>query len=584
MKKHLLLLLTLIPSHSCSAKQEQTWNDYLQKFNKEFRTDMNSKNVAGAGYALFDDRNIICSFNYGFADKSLNDSTTITTRYLIGSLTKLFTAVSVLQLYEKGLLDLDAPVTKYIPDFSIKQRFPGSGPITIRSILTHHSGLPTDIYLHKFSDTHPPFETILDYLNHESTCLPAGKIKSYSNLGYALLGILIERISGKSYTGYVQESIIRPLEMNNTGFYLSANDSSQFSAAWNRTGNKAKEYPIYDVPAGAIYSTIQDLIKFGQVFLGKENQVLHKKTIDLMFQLQNKDIVLDLYERSAICFNFRNKASELGRTFEHGGATLYHRSQLFISPDSKLGTVLLSNSPEGVSNSWKLQEQLMTGYLKMNNKGLKIVPDTMKQVNFTSVKNKNLKSFAGIYAMPGMVCTLEWKDENLYAQIQGNEFYLVPEDDHSFVPAKKVLGKMVKSKNMWFFLEELNNEKLFIQGYPWGDLGIIGQSLKVHPIPEKWMSRIGKYEITNQDASEFQFVNNVEIKEKNGFLVLQYSFHPDFGNPAPAEMALELSGDNEAFILGLGRGGGESVTFKELKDPKDQIFNFYGLEARKVRK
>lgn len=567
---------------SCQAQDKPNWNHYLEEFNKDFQNELKSSNVIGASYAVFDSEKTFWIENYGFENKEKQEKTKSSSKYLIGSLTKVFTAVAVMQLYEKGLLELDAPITDYIPEFSIKQRFPNSDPITIRAILTHHAGLPNDIFLHKFSSIPPPYKDVLDYLNSQYTCFPVGKIKSYSNLGYALLGILIEKVSGLPYTEYVYSSIINPLDMKNTGFYLSTDMKNDFSVPYNRKGKAVSEYPIFDVPAGAIYSTIDDMVKFGQIFIGNNSSILSDYTLNEMFKLQNKNVAADLDDRSAICFTFRNKAFELGRVLEHGGATVYHKAQLYIAPDAQLGAIMLSNSPDGVLNSWKLNEQVMVEYLKEN----KIVPAKInnpeKEVRFSSIKEKNLEAFTGNYVMPGMICNFEWKDENLYTKIQDNSFYIVPEDDHSFVPAKKILGIIGKSKKMWFFLEEIDGEKLFMQSMPWGDLVIIGQNVKRNKIPDKWKERIGKYEIFNLGENEIQLIKDLEIKEKNGFLVFEYKYHDAFGNPTPVEMALDFKNDFEAFVLGLGRGGGEGLTFHKKKDENDEVLNYLGLKAKLI--
>lgn len=83
-----------------------------------------------------------------------------------------------MQLYEKDLLELDAPVSDYLPEFLINQRFSDSVPITVRSVLTNHAGIPNDNFLHKFSAEPPPFQEILDYLNTQSTCFLVGKINT----------------------------------------------------------------------------------------------------------------------------------------------------------------------------------------------------------------------------------------------------------------------------------------------------------------------------------------------------------------------------------------------------------------------
>jgi CubicO group peptidase (beta-lactamase class C family) len=419
-----------------------SWKEFENEFSSTFKDDLKSNSVIGASFAVFDDKNMVWNDSYGFANKSLNESTSTNTRFLIGSITKVFTAVAILQLHEKGIINIDSSVNVYLPEFAINQRFPHSKPITLRDVLTHHAGLPTDIFLHKFAEKPPYFGEILEYLNNHYTCFPVGEIKSYSNVGYALLGMVVEKASGISYQEYVEKNIFSPLAMKNTGFYTSIDLKHGISLAYDISGQENTELPIFDLPAGAIYSTVDDMVKFGKSFLNDGSPLLKPETIRLMFEIQNKEIRLDLFEKSALCFNFKNKAGELGRVLEHGGATMYHRADLYIAPDAKLGCIMLSNSPEGVKNAWKLNEQFMVEYIKHHK--IKVAPHTIpeKPFSFTSIGKKDLQSFVGDYAMPGMNCSFQWKHGHLNVNIQGNSFYLLPADEHSFVAAKRVLGFM----------------------------------------------------------------------------------------------------------------------------------------------
>lgn len=580
MKKYLYSFASILCVVACTAQQPTDWNSYKFEFNELFVQELNENDVSSSAYAVFNSDSVIYS---GFNEASgLVENAGLETKYLIGSVTKVFTAVAIMQLYENQKLDIDAPVSQYIPEFSIKQRFPESKPITIRDVLTHHAGLPSDIFLHKFSSNSPDYHELLNYLNEHTTCFPVGKIKSYSNLGYALLGILVERVSGKTYTDYIQQNIFVPLKMINSGFYTNISLQKAISIAHNKEGKIVSELPIYDLPAGGIYSTVIDMMKFGRSFIDKKSILLSPQTIETMFQLQNKDVMLDLDDRSAICFDFKNKTPELGRILEHGGATVFHRSQLYIAPDAGLAAVMLSDAPQGTKSSWKLNEELMLNYAKLNKIKIDAKPNQEKLIPFTSIQSKNLKFFVGDYCMPGMICNLSWQHENLAASIQDNDFYIVPEDKHSFVGAKRILGFMAKSKKVWLFLEQIDGESLLMQSMDWGDVAIIGQQVKdKRPIPADWKRRIGKYQIINQPQNELKMIDGFELIEKNGFIVLKYKYNPVFDNSNGVEMALQIANANEAYTRGLGAGGGESIRFdKSAKG--HEIFLYCGLELQKA--
>ena len=561
------IMLSMFVLVSCNH-QKQSFNEYKTAFVEQAKKDLADAHVANASFAVTDKDSIILQDNFS----SVSAKTDENTPFLIGSITKVFTAVAVMQLYEQGKIDIDKPVSDYVSDFNIKQRFPESLPITIRAVLTHHAGLPSDIYRNKFSATSHDFNDILAYLNSQYTCYPVGKLWAYSNLGYNLLGTLIERVSGTTYEEYISRNIFKTLKMNQSGFFNSFSEQKQIAKAYDKNGKKALEYPLYDKPAGAIYSTTSDMIRFSRSFIDGKETLLKKKTLDQMFELQNKDNLLDLDRRVAICFNFKNKAYEIGRVFEHGGAVMYHRAQMYIAPDAGLAAVVLSDSPNGTNNAWKLNEEFMVRYCTEKN----IHPDKSlnpeKKTHFTAIKSKDLKSFAGEYAFPGMICNFDWKHGYLRPTIQGNTFYLTPNDENSFVPAKRVMGIMFKSKKMHFLLEEIGGEKHFIQAMPWGELAIIGTQTKSKPIAQVWKERIGNYNVVKTSKGELNSLMNVQIAEELGFIVLKYDINPDLTFAQDVTLALDLKNNNEAFVLGYGRGGGESVIFDEKGS-----FGYFGL-------
>jgi len=527
-------------------------------FAESFSRELAENKVQGAGYAVFSADSIVWSGSYGYTDSLKTTPVSLHTSFNIGSVTKVFTALAIMQLHEKGLLDIDKPVSTYIPDFTIEQRFPGSAPITVRSVLTHHSGLPGDYMKGKFAEEPGDYHVILDYLNGQTTCFPAGKIAAYSNLGYALLGIVIERVSGMSYTDYISRHIFKPAKMTESGFYQQYGQEPSLSTGFNTEGKAQKELPLLDIPAGAIYSTIADMVRFGQALFDSEDLILKNETLEMMFEVQNIDVPLDLRNRTGLCWSVSNKAKELGRVYQHGGATAYHRAQFWFAPDAGLGGVVLSNSSNGVQNAWRINEEWMVDYVKSNNIKVKNIPLPEKKVEFTPVLNKDLPSFTGWYATYGMVCRFDWKHNNLYTTIQGNSFYLVPNGENDFVPARRILGFMAKRATRWFHFEEIDGEKLFLESTAWGTLNIIGRRFKSRPLTPEWLSRTGTY---SAESLDYLPVDKIVITDNDGVLILRYQFASSWGGGAKIEAALEPIDDDRAVTGGLGRNAGEVLKF-----------------------
>lgn len=143
----LLFLFLFCGCSSLPARIHPAKDDYeaVKKYLTEFiQKKMDKKQVPGVSIALVDDQTVVWAQGFGFADKANKIPATAETIYRIGSISKPVTASGIMKLVEDKQLDLDKPITDYIPDFSIHSRFENSKPITTRSLLAHHSGLPSD--------------------------------------------------------------------------------------------------------------------------------------------------------------------------------------------------------------------------------------------------------------------------------------------------------------------------------------------------------------------------------------------------------------------------------------------------------
>ena len=140
-----------------------------------------------------------------------------TTRYRIASITKLFTSTAILILRDEGKLQLDDPVTRHLPWFNIRQRYPDAPPITIRHLLTHTSGLPREAAFPYWSDANfPTREQVRKALPRQETSYPTETRWKYSNLALSLAGEIVAAVSGADYEEFVQRRILDPLGMTET--------------------------------------------------------------------------------------------------------------------------------------------------------------------------------------------------------------------------------------------------------------------------------------------------------------------------------------------------------------------------------
>ena len=209
---------------------------------------------------------IIVDKSYGMANEIIGLPNTSQTKFFIGSITKQFTAAAIMILKEKQLINLDLPVSTYLPDF--KNEY--ADKITVRHLLTHSSGLPNytekmEFYLKRMLPFNP--DELLKTIQDEALVFEPGTGFLYSNTGYILLGAIIERVSGQSYEAFLHKEIFKPLDMHNTGYGRreAGHPDRADGYTHDESGQLDAAVPIefsFLHSAGALYSTVEDLLKW----------------------------------------------------------------------------------------------------------------------------------------------------------------------------------------------------------------------------------------------------------------------------------------------------------------------------------
>ena len=218
---------------------------------------------------------------HGFGNFQKRDTLNEHSAFHLASVSKTFTAMATLKLAEQGKLKLDQDIKTYFPTI------PYNG-ITIQMLLSHRSGLPNYLYyMQKLGWNIKTYSTNVDVLNYLVTYKPAlthipGTHFSYCNTNYALLGLIIEKASGTSYSQYLQQSFFTPLQMNDTYVFTISKDSARAMPSYNWRGRQ-EGYTFLDEGFGDknIYSTPRDLLKWDQALY--TTQLFSKETLDAAF-------------------------------------------------------------------------------------------------------------------------------------------------------------------------------------------------------------------------------------------------------------------------------------------------------------
>ena len=299
------------------------------------------------------DGKVVLQKGYGFSDAARGVKNTANSTFLIGSVTKQFTAVAVLQLYEKGLLDIRDRLSKYIPDFS------SGGDITLSHLLTQTSGLadymndePT--VLSQLPIASLSRQKILDRVKTLPLKFAPGSRYSYSNTNYLILGYIVEKVSGLGYGAYLEKNILSPLGMRDTGVFDMAHPPERMVSGYADAGTPFPYYtPEGDIipenaratagsyGAGCLYSTVYDLYLWDRAL--STEKLLSQKYLNMMFTpavpIPNPDV------RWSYGFGWVIENEPGGRTvYRHTGVLGGFRAYNGLLPGGAVVIMLMNNS------------------------------------------------------------------------------------------------------------------------------------------------------------------------------------------------------------------------------------------------
>ena len=252
-----------------------------------YLNDLDSKDFSGTILVAQNDT-IIEERAYGFSNIEYKVPNKIDTKFNLASITKLFTAVATMQLYEQGKLKLKTPVGEYLPDYPNKLV---RDSVTVHQLLTHTSGL-NNFYVSDEDKINPSkYKKVSDFVPlfvNDTLLSKPGTKYDYSASGFVMLGLIIEKVSGENYYEYVKNHIFKPAGMPNTTELevdsIVQNKASGYTSMFgeNKTLKKNDYYLTKASPAGFHYSTVNDLFNFSKAL--RNYKLLKKETTELMFE------------------------------------------------------------------------------------------------------------------------------------------------------------------------------------------------------------------------------------------------------------------------------------------------------------
>jgi CubicO group peptidase (beta-lactamase class C family) len=374
MFRHIILAVLFIAS--CLA-QDKTPTADVARMEQIIRTYVPSKFMGSVLVAR--DGKVLLDKAYGFANLEWDVPNTPTTKFRLGSITKQFTVASILLLEERGKLKVEDPVKKYMPDAPAAW-----DKITIFHVLTHTSGIPSltsfpDFESHEAQAMTP--DKLVEWFRDKPLEFEPGTKWNYSNSGYILLGYLIEKISGQSYSEFIQQNIFGPLGMKDSGYDSNAaiipHRASGYAPGKDGPVNAGFVHMSIPFSAGALYSTTEDLLRWEQGLFG--GKVLKAESLAKMTTPFKQDYAFGL----GVSTNNGHKM------IAHDGGIQGFNTSLAYFPDDKLVVAVLANlnGPAG---------QIAGNLAKVVHGEKVVLPTERKEV---TVSPEILKQYVGTYEL-----------------------------------------------------------------------------------------------------------------------------------------------------------------------------------------
>jgi D-alanyl-D-alanine carboxypeptidase len=464
--------------------------------------EMRDKGIPGLSLALTDRNGLLRASTYGYADVKLKKPVTPETEFEIGSISKSFTAISLLQLSEQGKFDPRQPITKYLPWFSVHSNYT---PITGHDVMSHSAGLPRD------RDDIPSSLYQAAGVRDRWTGYEPGKHFAYSNIGYQIMGYLLEEITGKSSAESVDERILQPLGMKHSEPLFTHDTYSRLATGYaplyddrpNRASSPLIEATWLEYAAGdgAIVSTASDMAIYLRMLLNRGSaptgRIISEDSFKLLTQHASEESegVWYGYGMSSWIVDGHNYIG-------HAGGMVGYSSKLQGDMDDGLGVIALVNFPGGPGGipdyALKLLRAVYEGH------DLPPMPDEDPPERVT-----NAADYAGTYtSLEGKKLSVAAENERLFLLRDGQKTPLEPYGKESF---------LVALPDFALFPLQFHREKGKVTELSYGADWYAGENYsgpRKFDVPAEWASFPGHY------RANHAWFNNFRIVVRKGKLLL----------------------------------------------------------------
>lgn len=556
------ILLITIPSCSSgrdgasvdnTAAKAVDYSSTIELTTQAMEKAMTDSHITGAGIALVDGQNVVWKQGFGYADKAAGTAATADTVFQVGSISKPFVAMALMQLVEQGKLDLDKPLTTYLPEFSIQNRISGVdlSQITTRQLLTHHAGLPYDAYIQSgFTFRPQEMYNVPGLLKNDWLCFAPGTVYGYSNLGATLASLVLERASGEDFVTYTDKNLFAAMQMPMTSYAPKSEMGPYLSKDYDSKGEETPYVYVNFMSAGSTLSSATDMASFIRTMLADGRcgltTVLRSSSVREMWKVQNSAAKLDFDFQIGLYWILSDpELKYAGKVVGFSGDTSFQHSRLIILPDQQLGVIVMTNSALGGGAARTIAVTAMENALKAK-KGLE-PPSPPAQAAAATIPQETLAGYAGLYAgAGGGVTTLAVEGDHLRATaFSGLTYTLTPLSDGSFG-----ISGFPGMENHVMTPANLEGWQVFVDTWLGVKLLPFLAKVSLSAPRQAWKDRVGSW-VIDIPSDYYAFYNTLDISEQNGVItaVINKSLY----------YALDTISDTEAINVGLNTYRGDTV-------------------------
>ena len=406
--------------------------------------------------------------------------------YALASVSKVYVTTAIMQLKDRGLINIDAPITDYIPEFTMAdERYKD---ITVRMLMNHTSGIMGSTLRNEFlfgDNDKSKYDHLLENLKTQTLKADPGAYAAYCNDGFTLLELIVERVSGMEFTSYIEENIAVPLNLTQTGTAINADTLGTQVNIYSGGLNYDYEYCMA-LGSGGVYATASDVANFGASFWTGNDVLLSEESKDEMGTMWNEDAYDNYMDTCGLGWDYAEQIQyeQAGvHVVGKGGDLQTMHSFLLVAPDNDISVCVLVSGGSSTLASLMCQNLLD---IALEEQGIVVDPIEMPDVQTVDIIPEEYGQYEGYYTMYGSLANVTIDDKLTITAYLANGRTTVKKymytEDRNFVEVD-LNGNIKPNITLIDFREE--NGKVYITSDAYNDYPDIGTTFERSYLAEK---------------------------------------------------------------------------------------------------